>query len=71
MNNKTNNARDRRDFLKKGSMTVAGTLVAGSLPLELGAYAEGKESIRLGIIGCGGRGNGAVVEGVTERWWRQ
>jgi len=59
---KTNNTKDRRDFLKRSSLTVAGTIAAGSLPLELGAYVTGKESIKLGLIGCGGRGNGAVVE---------
>ncbi len=66
MNNESSNTKDRRDFLKRSSITVAGALVAGSLPLEISAYAAGKENIKLGLIGCGARGSGAVAEALKS-----
>src|SRR5438105_9633532 len=47
---------DRRDFLK-ASAAVAGTAAATSFA---GAFAAGDETIKVGLIGCGGRGNGAI-----------
>lgn len=45
----------RRDFLK----TTA--VAAGTLALAAGVHAaEGKDTIKVGLIGCGGRGNGAA-----------
>jgi predicted dehydrogenase len=48
---------DRRDFLK-ASGVVAGAALATTL-LPGGAHAAGSDPIRVGIIGCGGRGTGA------------
>ncbi|MCS6851765.1 MAG: Gfo/Idh/MocA family oxidoreductase [Gemmataceae bacterium] len=45
---------DRRDFL------TAGTAAAGTLAFSAGLYAQGMSSINVGIIGCGGRGSGAL-----------
>ncbi len=44
----------RRNFLKT---TAAATLVAGSG----GVFAAGSDTIRVGLIGCGGRGTGAGI----------
>ena len=49
----------RREFLKT-SGTVLGTGVFGGLALSQGAYAAGDETLRVGLIGCGGRGSGAA-----------
>lgn len=46
----------RRDFLK----ATAATALAGSAAPILGAYAGGSDTIRVGIVGCGGRGSGAA-----------
>ncbi len=46
----------RRDFLKS---SVAASLVA-ALPLRIPASAAGSDTIRVGVIGCGGRGTGAA-----------
>ncbi len=48
----------RRDFLKDGSVLSAAALLPslGRLPGPL----VGSDTIRLGVIGCGGRGSGAV-----------
>ena len=44
----------RRDFLK-----VSGAVAAG-LAIAPNAHAAGVDSIKVGLIGCGGRGSGAV-----------
>ncbi|MFT4550235.1 MAG: putative dehydrogenase, partial [Verrucomicrobiales bacterium] len=53
----------RRDFLKKSSaVTVAGA-AASSLAFPTISSAEGlKGTIRIGLIGCGGRGSGAAAQ---------
>lgn len=49
----------RRSFLK--SSAVATATIAGVLPLERSAHAAGSDVIKIGLIGAGGRGAGAVV----------
>lgn len=50
----------RRAFLKTGAATLAGGALIDSLPL--GAYAQTVKTIRVGLVGCGGRGTGAAFE---------
>ena len=50
----------RRDFMKTSATTVA-SLSALSLGLPSGAYAAGSDRVRVGMIGCGGRGTGAAT----------
>ncbi|MBX9585214.1 MAG: Gfo/Idh/MocA family oxidoreductase [Gemmataceae bacterium] len=47
---------DRRDFLKAAAASAG---AAASVNLA-GAFAAGNETIKVGLIGCGGRGTGAV-----------
>src|SRR6266849_3253593 len=49
-------ASSRRDFLKTSGAAV-GSLAAFSIPA---VHAAGSDMIRVGVIGCGGRGSGAV-----------
>jgi len=50
----------RRQFLRKtAALATAG--VAASLSLARSAYAAGSDTLRLGLVGCGGRGTGAAV----------
>jgi predicted dehydrogenase len=49
----------RRDFLKT---TSAGAALAGGLSLARSAHAQGKEEIKIGMIGCGGRCSGAAAQ---------
>jgi myo-inositol 2-dehydrogenase / D-chiro-inositol 1-dehydrogenase len=49
----------RRDFLKT-STTVAAGVLAGGLSIARGAHAAGDDTLRVGLIGCGGRGTGAA-----------
>jgi len=46
----------RRDFLKSTAAVSAATVLSQASAL----YAAGPEKIRLALVGCGGRGNGAL-----------
>ena len=54
----------RRDFLKT-SAAVASAAALDALPLAPGAYAAGSDAIRIGVIGCGGRGSGAALNAMN------
>jgi myo-inositol 2-dehydrogenase / D-chiro-inositol 1-dehydrogenase len=49
---------NRRDFCK----TAAAASVAAALPGSLGVFARGSDAIKVGVIGCGGRGTGATLD---------
>jgi predicted dehydrogenase len=51
---------NRRDFMKTSAATAVGTAAAAQLAVAARAYAAGSDSIRVGLIGCGGRGTGAA-----------
>lgn len=51
----------RRAFVKANIATA----VAATLPIARSAYAAGSDVIRIGLIGCGGRGRGAVVNALN------
>jgi len=63
MNDSQQNTTSRRDFLKTAAV-AGGTIAlhAAGLPR---AYAAGSDEIRVGMIGCGGRGTGAAVNAVN------
>lgn len=54
----------RRDFLKASSALMAGSL-AGGLALSRSAHAAGSDVLKVGLIGCGGRGTGAAANALT------
>ncbi|MEM1094766.1 MAG: Gfo/Idh/MocA family oxidoreductase [Bacteroidota bacterium] len=58
---------NRRDFVKRGSAAVVGGLVASQLPLSASAYVRGDDTIKVGVIGCGGRGTGAAVQALSTK----
>jgi predicted dehydrogenase len=45
---------NRRDFL------TTGAVAAGTLAFSSNLFAQGSQTINVGVIGCGGRGSGAV-----------
>ncbi len=51
----------RRTFLKQS----AGVAVAASTALSGVAHAAGNETLRVGLVGCGGRGTGAAEQALT------
>ena len=53
----------RRDFIRTAAAAAIGTTLAGR---EIhGAFAQGSDAIRIGLIGCGGRGTGAVLDALA------
>jgi predicted dehydrogenase len=55
----TNSKNSRRDFLKT---STAGVALAGTLALAPHVHAAGGDTLRVGLIGCGGRGTGAASQ---------
>ena len=52
----------RREFLEKSTATAA---LAAGLTVQRGAHAAGSDALKLGLIGCGGRGSGAVASALS------
>src|SRR3569833_1286888 len=57
----------RRSFMKGSTAALVAGAVAGELSIARSAHAKGDSSpvphtLRIGLIGCGGRGNGAAVQ---------
>ena len=50
----------RRSFLQQTSTAVAGSALLSALPIARFAHAAGSDSLKLALIGCGGRGTGAA-----------
>lgn len=54
----------RRQFLK-GTIATTATVALGTLSVELFAHAQGSDRIRVGLVGCGGRGTGALLDALN------
>lgn len=57
----TCSAFSRRDFMRAGAAAAAGLTL---MPTGNFAYAGGSDTLRYGLVGCGGRGTGAAVNAV-------
>lgn len=55
----------RRTFIKNTSKTIAAGMVFSHLPVFSNNLIEGQEKIKLGLVGCGGRGTGAIFQALT------
>jgi predicted dehydrogenase len=55
---------NRRDFLRTTVLLASGTAV-GSLALSRSVHAAGTDAIRVGLIGCGGRGTEAAINAMN------
>src|SRR6478735_8270919 len=56
----TQSKKSRRQFLESSSLGVAGSLAALAAPNKV--HAAGSEELKIGLIGCGGRGSGAASQ---------
>ena len=57
-----NETTSRRTFLDRTGKTVLGAATVGSLTVPATVHAAGSDTMRIGLIGCGGRGSGAAVQ---------
>lgn len=55
----------RRDFLKTSSAATVGGIVAANLSFPSRTIAATSDALRVGLIGCGGRGTGAASQALT------
>jgi len=55
----------RRQFMQRSSVAVAG--LSGGLSLARSAHAGADETIRVALIGCGGRGTGAAGQALSTK----
>lgn len=62
------NKLDRRNFVKASSLTVGGLMLTNSMSaISAKAYIGGDDAIKIGVIGCGGRGTGAVAQALSTK----
>ncbi len=58
---------NRRSFVKQSALVAGGVLAASTLPARPLGWLDGDDTIRVGLIGCGGRGTGAAVQALSTR----
>lgn len=58
------NELSRRKFFKNSAALVGG-LVVSQLPVSASAYVAGSDTIKVAVIGCGGRGTGAASQALS------
>ncbi|MBX2820156.1 MAG: Gfo/Idh/MocA family oxidoreductase, partial [Rhodothermaceae bacterium] len=52
----------RRQFVQSSAAATAGLMASGNF-----AFAKGSDAIKVGLIGCGGRGTGAAVQAMRSK----
>jgi myo-inositol 2-dehydrogenase/D-chiro-inositol 1-dehydrogenase len=52
----------RRSFLQTSTSAIVGASLVSGLSVARAAYAEGSDQLKVGLIGCGGRGTGAAAQ---------
>src|SRR5207253_6576801 len=55
----------RRDFLKSSSVALVGGALVSGLSIGRSAHAAGNDRLKIGLIGCGGRGSGAAAQALN------
>ena len=58
-------ASSRRQFLKTSSAAALGSVFAANLSRSEKTFAANSETLRVGLIGCGGRGTGAANQALN------
>src|SRR5947209_16644542 len=59
-------ATSRRAFLRNSSLVIAGSAIAANqVRVAKSAHAFGSDTIKLGLVGCGGRGTGAATQAMN------
>lgn len=66
MKNKATAMTSRRDFVKQSSL-IAGGLIAAPLMSKGGYFNSVDDTIKIAIIGCGGRGTGAAMQALLTK----
>src|SRR5512144_1781178 len=69
--NPTSEGTTRREFIKSSSKAMAGAALASAIAVR--SYAAENNTIKIALVGCGGRGGGAAqqamsTKGPTKLW---
>jgi len=65
MSENSNKSTSRREFLKSSGKIAAGAAIAAGIVPKI--YAAGSDTIRIALIGCGGRGTGAASQAMSVK----
>ncbi len=65
MNPTDSNRTTRREFLKTSSAAVAGAALAGAVARP--GYTAESNTLKLALVGCGGRGTGAAAQALSTK----
>ena len=55
----------RRDFIKHSSTAVAGAALASTLAAPKPGYCAENNTVKIALVGCGGRGSGAAAQALS------
>ena len=55
----------RRAFLKQSTAAVVSGSLVATMAGARAAHASGSDTLKVGLVGCGGRGNGAAVDAMS------
>ena len=67
MNEKNSNPKqDRREFVRQGTL-IAGGLMAAPLLSRANYFSGADDTIKVALVGCGGRGTGAAMQALLTR----
>ena len=57
----------RRDFIKNSGTAVTATALAGTLAAPREGYCAENNTIKIALVGCGGRGSGAAAQALSTQ----
>jgi predicted dehydrogenase len=57
----------RRQFVKTSTTLAVGAGLLGSFNAQAGAFAGDDDTIKIGLVGCGGRGTGAADQALSTQ----
>ena len=57
----------RREFVKTSAAAAVGAGLLGTFAAPSGAYAAADDTIKIGLVGCGGRGTGAADQALSTQ----
>ena len=55
----------RRQFLKTSAAATVGSVLAANVSLSQRAFSANSDTLRIGLVGCGGRGTGAANQALN------
>ena len=63
-----NGGYSRRDFVKGSAALLGGALIS-QIPFSAsaGAYIAGSDTLKVAVVGCGGRGTGAAIQALSTK----